>query len=76
MFGFPNHSQYPATGWLHVHLENQHLITFKKIDYLNIKVFKNENRHLTHYFKLNRTNTDFQNLFYFIHRIKLKKNGS
>ena len=65
IFGFPNHSQYPATIRLPVHLENQHLITFKETDDLNTIVSKNENTHLTHYFKLNQTNIDVQNLFYF-----------
>ena len=64
IFGSLNHSQYPATVRLPVHLKDQHLITHKEKDDLKT-LSKNENTQLTHYFKLNQTNIYVQNLLYF-----------
>ena len=65
IFNFDTNGQNPHTIRLPVHTENCQIVTFNAESSLNDIKINNSETPLTHYLKLNKTNTDVRDIFYY-----------
>jgi hypothetical protein len=76
IFGFDMNEQNPHTLRLSVHLEDQQNVLFDDDAILTDTINKNYDTHLTSYLKLNQTDPDAKDLFYYEMPLKYVWNKS